>query len=246
MLNFILDTLFPKYCLGCNAEGFYICAGCLETRIRINQSELCYLCEKRSPNSATCANCQHKTQLNGIIVAGKWEDDLLKKLIYEYKYRFIKDIGKELCKTLIEYLNLNKNRLLNIDNHTLPLQHLKELANPPIISFVPLHPKRKLWRGFNQAELLAQELSKHFYWPVADLLLKAKNITPQAEIRRQSDRKINIKNAFSPKKPLLSLKNKTIIIIDDVCTTGATLEECAKALKPLKPKEIWGLVLARG
>ncbi len=230
--NFLLDTLFPKNCLGCNAEGSYICAPCLE-KIQPNKQPKCPLCGKRSPEHATCYSCKNKTRLSGIIVANNWEDALLKQLIYEYKYRFIKEISKELSKTLIKSLSNHNIRLINIDNI--------------IISFVPLHPRRESWRGFNQSELLANKISKHLGWKTATLLKKTKNTAPQAEIETQSARIKNAKNAFSLiSPPILPVQGKILLIVDDVCTTGATLEQCAKTLKPLKPKEIWGIVLARG
>jgi predicted amidophosphoribosyltransferase len=94
---------------------------------------------------------------------------------------------------------------------------------------------------------------------VAQLLERSRNTQPQAEIKKQKERKNNIKGAFLLNKTFVPLrakgaiinnlpllKEKTVIIVDDITTTGSTLEECAMALKPLRPKEIWGLVLARG
>jgi ComF family protein len=240
--NFLLDILFPKNCLGCNAENYYICPDCLK-QIALNDYPSCYLCAKRSPGHATCPDCRYKTHLDGIIVANKWENELFKKLIYEYKYRFVKEIGKELSKTLINYLNNKESTLINIDKY-------KSFSSVPqndiIFTFVPLHPRREYWRGFNQSAFLAKELNNYFNWPMVNLLKRIKNTLPQAEIKKQSARTQNIANAFKLIDENLSLKNKIIIIVDDVCTTGATLEQCAKTIKSLQPKEIWGLVLARG
>jgi predicted amidophosphoribosyltransferase len=82
--------------------------------------------------------------------------------------------------------------------------------------------------------------------PFGNLLVKQKNTFPQAEIKKQKDRQKNIEQAFFLIHNPPALEGKNVLLIDDICTTGATLEECAKTLKPLKPKEIWGLVLARG
>jgi ComF family protein len=114
-----------------------------------------------------------------------------------------------------------------------------------------LYKKRELWRGFNQSKILAQEIANHFTLPtVDDLLIRHRPTALQAEIKNHEDRKKNILNAFSLSKKYSKknelLKNKTIILIDDVCTTSSTLSECARVLKKLKPKEIFGLVLARG
>ena len=142
-------------------------------------------------------------------------------------------MSKKLSKTLIKSLLNHNISLINIDN--------------VILSFVPLHARRESWRGFNQSALMAKELCAHFGWQAAPLLQKMRNIAPQAEIKTQSARIKNTKDAFSPiSYPVLPIKGKIVLLVDDICTTGATLEQCAKALKPLKPKEIWGIVLARG
>ena len=232
--NWLADVIFPKFCLSCNKEGQHVCPDCFN-KIKINSFPICYKCEKRSPNSQTCAKCKQETTLNGLVVAGLWEDDLLRQMVYEFKYRFIKELKKELGQTLINYTKIHYKTLIN---------------NNTIFSFIPLNKRRQIWRGFNQAELLAKEASNCFDLPLADLLERKRNTSPQAEVKSQSARKNNVRQAFAIKEttdyPLSFFKDKTIILVDDICTTGATIEECAKTLKPLKPKEIWGLVLARG
>ena len=120
---------------------------------------------------------------------------------------------------------------------------------------VPLHGRRLAWRGFNQAEILTKKISGYFNTELnQSLLIRRRYTLPQKEISNQKERVVNIKSAFalSPKLNLPNntnnnlIKNKIIILVDDVCTTGSTLEDCARALSPLKPKEIWGLVIARG
>lgn len=192
----------------------------------------CYKCDKRTLNNHVCNDCKNKTALSGLLVAGNWENELLRRLIYEYKYRFISELKKELSQILINYLKENFKNLTN-DN--------------TVISFVPLHKQRIIWRGFNQAELLAEQASRHLGLPFLPLLERTRNTSPQAEIKKQEERRKNIQKSFIISPSLKeAIKDKTIILIDDVCTTGATLEECARVLKPLKPKEILGFVLARG
>ncbi len=228
---FALDLLFPKTCINCGKEGFYICQNCFE-KIELNKFSACYVCNRHTLDNYVCQECKSKTKLTGMLVASQWENELLRQLIYEYKYRFIKEISKPLSQILINYIKMTNKRLLNIDNL--------------FISFVPLHTKRAHWRGFNQAELLAKELCNRLNIPFGSLLTRHKNTSPQAEMKKQKDRQKNIDQAFSLIRNPPVLKDKNVLLIDDICTTGATLEECAKALKPLKPKEVWGLVLARG
>jgi ComF family protein len=164
-------------------------------------------------------------------------------MIYEYKYRFIKELSKNLGSFIVNYIiNIHKP-LLNDDEHDKTLINSNTIFVP-----VPLHSKRQHWRGFNQSELLANEVSRHFKTPALNLIERTRNTLPQAEIKKQSERKTNTRKAFSLSSSAdnNNLRGKTFIIVDDVCTTGSTLGECAKTLQPLKPKEIWGLVLARG
>jgi len=232
MYNFLLDLLFPKYCLGCQKEGNFICENCFKN-IQINEFLNCFICGRRSLDNRVCPDCKKKTELTGILIAGFWEDLLLRQLIYEYKYRFIRDLSKPLSQILVNFLKTSGLYYYPVD----------DLILVPI----PLHPKRLTWRGFNQAELLAKEISNYLDMPMMKLLKRKRNTKPQAEIKRQKERKENIKSAFMISRDSTPLfENKIIILIDDITTTGSTLEECAKVLKPLKPKEIWGLVLARG
>lgn len=118
-----------------------------------------------------------------------------------------------------------------------------------ILAPVPLHKKRLVWRGFNQAELLAEQISKKLKIRIyKDILIRQKNTAPQMEIKDKDERVKNVKDAFEAKKSFSQdeFKNRIFILIDDVSTTGSTLQECAKALKTLKPKEIWAFVIAKG
>lgn len=145
-----------------------------------------------------------------------YNDPLLKKAIHSFKYKFIKDLAKPLGKLLLKKINFDYD----------------------LIVPVPLHPKRLHWRGFNQAELLAREIDDQ---KVINILVKTKNTKPQMELS-EKQRKENIKNTF---QCFVNLKNKTILLIDDVETTGSTLNECKKALLRAGAKEVRCLTLAK-
>ncbi len=182
-----------------------------------------------------CPSCFRKIPLNRkpplkrLIVASHYKYPLIKQAIHRYKYDFIRDLADPLGKLMVKVIRERffENALL------LP---------------VPLHKKRLRWRGFNQAELLALEINRNLNIPMAnDILIRTKYNLPQASIKSPQERKENIKQAFQlSRQSTTNIRNKTVLLVDDVATTGATLEECAKALKPLKPKQVWGLVVARG
>jgi ComF family protein len=109
---------------------------------------------------------------------------------------------------------------------------------------VPLHQKRLRERGYNQSRLLAQELGKLTKLPlVADCLIRERHAPPQARTANVAERRSNVANAFSCRDD--RLRNKRILLIDDVATSGATLDACARALKEAGAISVWGLVLAR-
>ena len=109
---------------------------------------------------------------------------------------------------------------------------------------VPLHSRRLRERGYNQSTLLARELGKLVVLPVIDnSLCRIKDSLPQARTTAIEERRDNVKGAFACRDEALKARN--VILIDDVCTSGATLEACALALKAGGAIPVWGLTLAR-
>ena len=104
---------------------------------------------------------------------------------------------------------------------------------------VPLSKERMNIRGFNQSEILAKGIN----WKYKNLLIKTKNTNPQARSTRQQ-RIINLENAFEVDKGY-NLENKNIVLVDDVCTTGSTLMECAKVLKAVGANKVVAIVWAK-
>jgi len=159
-----------------------------------------------------------------------YQKSLIKNLIRSFKYEpFIKELAKSLASLIIEHLQL-------IDN------------KPDFPDFIliptPLDKKRLKWRGFNQAEEIAKELSKFLKIPlINDVLIKIKETQPQVELS-EDERRENIKGVFSIKNKELII-NKKILLVDDVYTTGSTMAECARVLKEAGTRKIIGIVIAR-
>lgn len=149
----------------------------------------------------------------------------MRHAIHQFKYRNLRAIAEPLAELLADYLT----------THPVP----GEVLVP-----VPLHRKRLRERGYNQSELLARQLGKLVKLPVmADGIIRRQHSPSQARAASISERRSNVKNAFSCGNR--SLKNKRIILIDDVATSGATLDACAAALKAAAASSVWGLTLAR-
>ncbi len=224
---FILDLLFPIECVGCGEEGEWICRKCLAT-IKSAEENYCPICGREGKTSKICFDCRNKSYLSGLIVGAPYSNALARKAIHLFKYRFLSDLADPLAEILIgRFKNFN-----DLENF--------------IIVPVPLHKKRLKWRGFNQAELLASALARHYGAFLAnDALIRIKNTIPQVEVADRRKRIDNIKNAFVVANPE-SVKDKKIILTDDVATTMATLDECARVLRLAGAREVWGAVAARG
>jgi len=145
--------------------------------------------------------------------------------IYQLKYRNLRALAVSLAKLLNDYL----------------------VANPmpgEVLVPVPLHQKRLRERGYNQSGLLAQELGKLANLPVVgDCLIRQRHASPQARTSTIDERRSNVADAFVCRN--YRLQNKQVLLIDDVSTSGATLDACAMALKTAGATSVWALVLAR-
>ena len=229
--NFLLDVIFPIKCLDCGWEGKWLCQRCLD-KIKMKDEQVCPRCFKKGTQGAFCEKCQITSKLTGIMVAATYEDKLLQKSVHYLKYKYVQGLAQPLAGVLEQ--SFDKWREGHRGNSS-------EIVLLP----VPLHKKRQRSRGFNQTFLLAKNLGNKLQIKVDNKALsRVKNTSSQTKHNLLKRRK-NIKNAFA----LISateLAGKTVFIIDDVCTTSATLEECAKEIDKAEPREIWGMVLARG
>lgn len=229
--HFVLDILFPVHCLGCKKEGHWFCKKC-SSGISISREHFCPVCERViTPDGRTCLNCKKKNALAGLIIASTYTQFPIANAIHLFKYRFVADLHVPLGELLV-----------NVLQHT-------EIPLPEIIIPVPLHKRRLRWRGFNQSALLAKYVASHLLSQniltfSEDILLRRRHTPPQMEVRSHAARKLNIANAFTIFADA-SVANKTILLVDDVATTGSTLFECAKVLKKAGAKEVFAIVVAR-
>ena len=230
MKNYLLDIFFPKFCLGCGKEGTFLCQDC-QSCLEILEDNFC-LCEtpKRLPEAGKCSSCRTK-KLDGLFFAVSYQNKLIKKLIQEFKYEpFIKDLAEPLTNLII--------------SHILSLNEGNRFKKGDILIPIPLSKRKLKSRGFNQSEEIDKELSKELKIPViADCLIKIKETPAQMELSGE-ERQENIKGVFEVIKKE-KIQGKKILLVDDVYTTGATMEECAKILKLSGAKEVWGIAVAR-
>lgn len=238
--NFFLDLIFPPTCIGCDqlidrieyydkAQRPSMCSKCKGT-ITIQNSFVCAFCQAAVVNGVTCPFCRQDHELSQLLVTANYEQPLVKSAIKNFKYRFIRGLAGDLSSIMANYLQKQVAR------------NVIDLRNILIVP-VPLSASRLRWRGFNQAELLAQALGKHFDMNPLSALKRIRNQKPQAEIQDRKSRIANMDNVFEGISP--SIKGQNILLIDDISTTGSTLEACAKALKKSGANRITGFVFAR-
>ncbi|MFA6995604.1 MAG: ComF family protein [Patescibacteria group bacterium] len=222
--SFLLDLIFPIECLGCRQEGSWLCAACFK-KLKFNDSYKKY-------NLVI-------PDLNEVFIVGNYDDPLLATTIKKFKYDFILALGPILARFLIMFwqgIISTQSTLLFHKNKS-----GEELV--PLLIPIPLSKKRERWRGFNQTEILAREFSAAFGYPLNLQLKRLKHRSPQAKLN-ENERSQNIQEVFVWTGE--DLINQIIILIDDVVTTGATLNEAARTLRAAGATKVYGLVLAKG
>ena len=184
----------------------------------------CPRCGRPQASGIVCPRCwQRPTEIDGIRSPFRF-DEVIRKAIHELKYRNLRAISTRLAELLANYLKEN------------------QLPGEALVG-VPLHPRRLRERGYNQSSLLAKELGKCVGLPVIeDCLIRVKQAQPQVKAADVEQRRRNVADAFVCRDE--RVKGKRIVLIDDVCTSGATLESCAATLKNKGATSVWGLTLA--
>lgn len=227
--QYLLDLIFPKYCLGCKKEGWWLCADCLE-KIKITEAGICPVCKQSSENGSVCRCCSSKSYLDGLWVLTDYEDCLVRDVLKAIKYDYICELSGCLGRLAEKYFVRS------------PLDRKDVFLLP-----IPLQRRRYLERGFNQSEIIAKTLGNVLRLPLAEpLLIRKKYLKAQAKSSR-TERINNIQGAFIYNKKFSHAdKRSRLILVDDVYTTGATMQECAKILRGNGFANIQGLVIARG
>jgi ComF family protein len=235
----VLDAIYPPRCRFCKAhleegDAACFCPAC-RRQIRRIGSPLCTACGRPFPGGEDhrCGDCLLRPPF--FARARAWacysrdpdEPDPLREVIQRFKYGRRVSLGKPL------------GRLMAAGCQALfPAGSLDALVP------VPLHPQRLRWRGFNQALLLAREVSRRWGLPLYPFALaRTKETLPQTELGEE-ERKRNVRGAFAVvSRP--AVEGKRLLLVDDVYTSGATVNECARALRRGGAEEVSVLTLAR-
>lgn len=218
----LIDFFLPHFCPICGKVDEILCNLC--ERELSGASQICPVCGEESIMGWTHEICKGKNKLEGLISLFEYGDPSVRKVIDAIKY----DFNKDLIPRLFEKIRIEVG--VGFD-YVVP---------------VPLHYYRYNWRGFNQAELIAQVLGSQIFVLGERLLVRKKNTVQQVKMTKRKERLLNVKGVFdiSNEARKVDLKDKKVLLVDDVFTTGASMSECCKVLKNHGVKVVWGFCLA--
>lgn len=218
------DFLYPKRCVGCGREGEFICSSCQKQLSPVGQS-VCYRCGTSLSSGSVCSGCADwEAKIDGIRSAFRF-DGVAREAVHQLKYRNLRAIAPIMARIMLPCF-------------------LEYHIPGEVIIPIPLHSKRLKERGYNQGLLLAKELGKIIGLQVDEnSLKKLRHTSPQARTASLEERRSNINDAFSCGTG--NLRGIRVILIDDVTTSGATMDACAAALKKAGAASVWGFTFAR-
>ena len=231
--TWLTDALFPRRCLGCRSYGSYCCTACLAS-LHFPRQLACPSCGAPNELGAFCSDCESGKALAGVWVTQYYGNPLIRELIHALKYEGLTELVVPLGQILTATL---KGFNLPPSWHGVPRS---EWCLVP----VPLAAYRLRKRNFNQAELLAQAVRRAAELPLMNLLERRRATKPQNKLSAE-ERAANVARAFAVRTGA-QVPGKTYILVDDVYTSGATLEACAEVLKQAGAREVWGLTVAKG
>jgi ComF family protein len=219
----LLDLLYPPRCPGCGQLGPVFCERC-QGQVELIAPPVCLRCGCPVLQDGLCSRCRPiPSSLDGVVAAALFAGPL-RQAVHALKYENVTSLAAPLASIMARAWRWG------------------DLPPPQLILPVPLHTRRQAERGFNQSVLLARGLGRDVGVPVDEgILVRQRATRPQVGLD-QSARHQNVEGAFACRGPVAG---KTLAVVDDVCTTGATLEACADALKAAGAAGVWGFTLAR-
>ena len=217
--DWILDLIYPRFCLNCGRMGEFWCEKCYR--------KLSFL---RNPDITEDINelndKKSEVYLDKVKALFAY-DESIKRIIHQYKYKGVKDLYETLGFWLYQFLSIDE-----VD----------------VVTYIPIHRRRLNDRGYNQAKLIAQFLAEKINVPCLPLLKRTIYQEKQALSIDKNERLAKSKDIFVIQKKIANKLNRKIkiLIIDDVITTGATINQAGKVLKQEGFEKVYGVALAHG
>lgn len=219
-IEFLISSLSPHRCLVCEYEGLLVCNMCADTTFGRVQP-VCYRCRSTSANSATCSRCTSHTPISNIWTS-TYYDGTAKELLGLLKFHRAKAAAAVIA-TCID-------------------KHLPPLPCSTLVSAVPTASVRVRRRGYDQSRLIARQLARLRKLTYRETLFRSGSSRQLGSSRSQRFRQL--KSAYRARNPA-NLAGTTILLVDDVITTGATLEAAARVLHAAGSRTIFAAVFAQ-
>jgi len=207
--NELINVVFPPVCAGCSKVGELFCSECASL-VQWVSDPICYSCGK--PNKTIlglCNNCHRHPLATSLIRAAALHEDPVRRTLHQMKYEGYFALANPLGEIMMQAWS-------------------RWQIPSDIVVPIPLHSERKRQRGYNQAELLVQAVANNLNWNSApDVLHRHKRTAPQVGLTIDQ-RRHNVRGAFSANEDKVA--GKKVLLVDDVCTTGSTLDSAARVL----------------
>ncbi|MBI5135063.1 ComF family protein [Candidatus Uhrbacteria bacterium] len=221
----VFDLVMPIYCIGCGIERTHCCLSCEQQLSALVMAPRCFYCQRPTVPGSRCDRCPSETLPATLAWIGSYANPLLQAAVRELKFGLRRHLGIVLGQILAQRCSFDGDG---------------------IVVAIPLSPRRLLERGFNQAGIIAQTIAAQRGWTyVPDLLERVRNTSAQATLEHHA-RPANIAGAFRVPLSSSDLIPSKILLVDDVWTTGSTMEEATRVLKEAGVKEVFGAVVAVG
>lgn len=223
LLGRLMDFVYPKGCVGCGRLGNWLCDECKSKLDEVEQ--VCPMCGKNNLGGNVHKMCSKREGMDGLTAVYDHGEQVMRRMINRVKFEF----NRELLAELVSRLDFKIGKKFDA------------------IVPMPLYRYRKNWRGFNQAGVIAEEVSRQLNLPLVEALKRIKGTKQQSKIKNRKDRSGNVKGVFSIDSGQARMTDKSIniLLVDDVFTSGATMREATKTLKRAGVKFVWGLTLCR-
>ena len=220
-LRAVVHAFMDDSCVSCGCSGGRLCDACTLLLPRVEGR--CVGCARYMWR--TCRSCAGRWSLDGVLASHPYGHRTIRSLVKTFKYRLEYGLADRLAASMTAVLRTRT-------------------FSRPLIVPVPLHTNRRRWRGFDQASSLARSVSGRTLFEYADALERTRQTPQQAKAAGRAVRLATMHGAFRV-RDTEHVSGRDIILIDDVCTTGATLDACASTLKDAGAASVTALVFAR-